>query len=584
MKEKLLLGKRKVSLVLSFVLVFAGINVLPIRADAASYSYITSATSGVKSHNYWGHDYGYWWSQPINSYLIKNEQGGFIRVEYKNGSTVYVENWSTDFKLQSSKRIKKELPIFGGFYSGKDNNYIVFGQRNLNEKDSVEVLRVVKYSKNWVRLGQCSVYGANTQIPLEAGSLRMAEAGGRLIVHTCHTMYASSDGLNHQSNMIIFINENTMEQVNIKNPAYVSHSFNQFVLTDEEALYFLDHGDAYPREVVLTKSPINNEYSSSRVKIHAIGGSYKNNKNATGLCLGGMIMAKDKILVVGSSVNQKNTNWSEYAQSNIFVTITDKNLSAPVIRQITNYNESSKIYINNPYIVKATDEISYVIWGETNREDDTVIKVARINNNSGNVEYCSQGIFGELSDCEPLYIDGNLVWYTTDFSYPQFYKLNTSRLDSYTWVKPTKKQVKMPVGKKIKKGKAIYKVIGQNTVEYVKAAISGKNISIPSSVTIKNKKYQVVSIAAGAFKNNKKVQKIIIPRTIKRIGSKAFFGCKNLKNIIIKSKFLSSSSIGKNALTGVSQKVKVKVPKKQYKKYKKLLRKKGLSKKAIIKK
>lgn len=583
MKEKLLSGKRIWSFVLSFMLVFTGINVLPMRAEAASYPYITSTKSGVKSSNYWGHDYGYWWSDPVYSYLIKDEQGGFTRVEYKKGSVVYVENWSTDFKLQSSKQITKELPIFGGFYSGKDNNYIVFGQQNLSESDSVEVLRIVKYSKDWTRLGQCSVYGANTQTPLEAGSLRMAEVGGRLIVHTCHKMYASSDGLNHQSNMVIFVDENTM-QANVKNPAYTSHSFNQFVLTDEDAIYFLNHGDAYPREVVLTKSPLNDEYSKSKVKIHAIGGSYKNDKNATGLCLGGMIMAKDKILVTGSSVNQESSNWSERAQSNIFVTITDKNLSTPVTRQITNYNESSKVYIDNPYIVKATDEISYVLWGETNQQGDTVIKVARINNNSGNVEYCSQGIFGELSDCEPLYVDGNLIWYTTDSSCPQFYKLDTSQLDSYTWVKPPKKQVQMPVGKKIKQGKAVYKVTGQNTVEYVKSAVFSKTITIPSSVTIKNKKYQVVSIAASAFKNNKKIQKVIIPGTIKRIGSNAFFGCKNLKNIVIKTKLLSGSTIGKNALKGVYQKVKVKVPKKQYKKYKKILRKKGLPKKAILKK
>lgn len=39
-----------------------------------------------------------------------------------------------------------------------------------------------------------SIYGANTQIPFEAGVLRMAEMDGKLYIHTCHQMYFSSDG------------------------------------------------------------------------------------------------------------------------------------------------------------------------------------------------------------------------------------------------------------------------------------------------------------------------------------------------------------------------------------------------------
>lgn len=98
-------------------------------------------------------------------------------------------------------------------------------------------------------------------------------------------------------------------------------------------------------------------------------------------------------------------------------------------------------FVGNSYIVKATDEYSYIIWNESNQDDDMVIRIARINNSNGNIEYCSKSIFGTLSDCKPMYVDGNLIWYVTDeYSFPKFYKLNTSNLDKYTWIKSSKKQ------------------------------------------------------------------------------------------------------------------------------------------------
>ncbi len=41
--------------------------------------------------------------------------------------------------------------------------------------------------------------------------------------------------------------------VGISQTAYVSHSFNQFILTDGSDLLVVDHGDAYPRSVALAK-------------------------------------------------------------------------------------------------------------------------------------------------------------------------------------------------------------------------------------------------------------------------------------------------------------------------------------------
>ena len=121
-------------------------------------------------------------------------------------------------------------------------------------------------------------------------------------------------------------------------------------------------------------------------------------------------------------------------------------------------------------------------------------------------------------------------------------------------------------------------------VSYQKQSTKKKKIVIPDQVTINGYTYKVTSIADNAFKNNKNITTVIIGKNIKRIGKKAFNGCKSLRNITIKTKLLKKNTVGSKAFTKAGsknyKKLKVKVPKKKLKLYKKILRKKGLSKKA----
>mgnify|MGYP004480242079 FL=1 len=148
-------------------------------------------------------------------------------------------------------------------------------------------------------------------------------------------------------------------------------------------------------------------------------------------------------------------------------------------------------------------------------------------------------------------------------------------------------QKTLKVGTKItdKKSKAVYKVTGKKTVQYVKSTVKNvKTINIPATITANKVKYQVTSIAAKAVKGNKKLTKVVIPASIKNIGTQAFAGCKNLKNITIKTSYLTKKKVGAKAFKGISAKAVIKVPKKQLKAYQKMLISKGVSKKAKIKK
>ena len=150
----------------------------------------------------------------------------------------------------------------------------------------------------------------------------------------------------------------------------------------------------------------------------------------------------------------------------------------------------------------------------------------------------------------------------------------------------TAKQTLKP-GTKIvdKKTKAAYKVMANNTVQYTKVTSKkAKIVKVPSTITVNGVKCQVTSIAPKAMKGNKKLKKVIIPSSIRTIGTQAFAGCKNLKNITIQTPYLTKKSVGAKAFKGISNKAVIKVPKKQLKAYQKLLKTKGVSKKVKIKK
>ncbi len=178
------------------------------------------------------------------------------------------------------------------------------------------------------------------------------------------------------------------------------------------------------------------------------------------------------------------------------------------------------------------------------------------------------------------------------------------------------------------KSGAVYKVINAKTkggtVEYTKPLNNNTaNISVPSTVKIDGISYKVTSIAANAFKNNKKITKVkignnitsiaknsfsgcsklktlaignnvvsigdnaffncmslktvTIPVKVKKIGKQVFGGCKKLKTIKISTKKLVSKNVGSKAFAKIDPKATVKVPASCLKSYKKLLQKKGLN-------
>lgn len=164
---------------------------------------------------------------------------------------------------------------------------------------------------------------------------------------------------------------------------------------------------------------------------------------------------------------------------------------------------------------------------------------------------------------------------------------------------------------------AKYKILSikgkKGTVSYVKGNKNSKEVKIPNTIKANGVTYKVVTVGANAFKNSKKLSKVVVgnnvtkiganafsgckklknvtigkkvaiiernafykckkiekitlPKNVTKIGKKAFYGCKNLKSITVKATKIKN--VGSKAFTGIKKNAVAKVPKKKLKDYKK---------------
>ncbi len=376
-------------------------------------------------------------AKPVTSYLYEGDADTLIRVE-SIGSSIVVEQYEkSDYSFQSGITIPKELSIFGGFYAGKEYNYFVFGQSNPDESDACEVVRIVQYTKDWVRVASDSVYGGNTTIPFEAGSLRMCEVNDILYVRTCHQMYRSDDGCNHQANMTLCYNSFTKTITDDSNTivggnGYVSHSFNQFIEVDGDDLVTVDHGDAYPRAIVLMRYQDvagSEKFNQREEEVNLLTFPGDIGDNYTGAALGGLKVSSTNYLTAYNTVDQELFyGWVR----NVYLASTDKDDMTVQTTQFTSFTATGKESAGAPVLVKLSENEFVLMWAVYDADEVTVV-----NGNPGTrtiqyVKLDGEGkplgevntVEGDLSDCHPLVLGNEIVWYVTDNSAPVFYCLN----------------------------------------------------------------------------------------------------------------------------------------------------------------
>ena len=422
--------KRMLSIVLS------GAMAVSTAVSAGSFSaFAVAQCVAYSGSNVNDQDYVQW-SDTVKSYLTVCDNGNYMRVQ--SGAIkgkLLVEYYSSDFEPLSTKLIDNELPIFGAFYDSGNNYYVLSGQENPKQNDSLEVFRITKYDKNWNKIKSCGLYGANTTVPFDAGSARMTHSGDHLLVRTCHEMYKSSDGNNHQANVTIEVDMPSMtitdSYTGVMNVdyGYVSHSFNQFIKTDGNHIVALDHGDAHPRSAVLVK--YNSDFTTgkffpsyfeqvSNIDVVTYPEYTAGHYNYTGAAIGGFDVSSSSYIVAQSTVDLDYINTSE--TRNVYVSAVSKDLSTNKLNKITSYAEGTAS-ASAPQLVKINNNSFLLLWAR-----DTKVSCVKLNAD-GTVNGSIHTFEGSLSDCQPVIKNGRAVWYVYDKNNVTFNSLNLSNLD-----------------------------------------------------------------------------------------------------------------------------------------------------------
>ena len=258
----------------------------------------------------------------------------------------------------------------------------------------------------------------------------MTMNGNYLFVRTCHTMYKSSDGLNHQANVTFSVNTSNMSIVDkftsIMNTSlgYVSHSFNQFIRIDNGTLLGVDHGDAYPRSIVLLKysTDISNGYFvpdyfyNACQKINVLPFSGAIGDNYTGASAGGFEYSDSSYLIAG------NYDSNGYGSArNVFVSSVSKSGGTPVIRYFTDYT-GTDAGASTPHLLKTGNNSFVLMWSNKGYVYYTAL------DGNGQQTGSTYKMAGNLSDCVPAVINGKLIWYTWYNGENTFYSINLSNL------------------------------------------------------------------------------------------------------------------------------------------------------------
>ena len=405
----------------------------------------------VLSTNKWANEYSWNWASTVKSDLTELSDGRYERVEWVSDA-LYVEHYSDSYRFLDAAKITASTytptgatqVIWGGYFAGSQFNFVVTGQSNDNDSDSIVVMRVTKYSKNWNYLGNVEYSGINTYDPFSGGSLRMTEMNGELWIRTCHEMYKTSDGYHHQANMTFRIRESDLSKIdsetNVWNfdsspMGYVSHSFNQFIVSTGSKIYSADHGDAYPRAIV-TKDITP---GGSKQAYYFINFKDQTGNNYTGSTLNGFETANNGAsLIAAGTITDQNKAYSggSSGAKNIWIGVAPTDGSQVSIKYLTNYEFDGNTTATDPALVKINENRFLALWSTTATNDSTHGPVQYVFiDGQGNTVSPVYNMNGALSDCQPIVAGDNVVWYTTGGSdnwwsssegAPTFYTINTS--------------------------------------------------------------------------------------------------------------------------------------------------------------
>ena len=381
----------------------------------ASSGRALAAQSSVISHS----DTFNRWGQPLKSYLTQNPDGTFTAVQIDEH--INIETYDSAFNHLSSFAIKKELPLVGTLLFGKDYNYIAYGQENLLEDNSREIIKIVIYDKSFVKISEVSVNNCKTSIPFDASGASMAEDENHLVLHTSRSQYLDKSGSRPQTQLTIIVDKSTWTVSNVLGKFqhnHISHALQEFVKIDSGRLITANLSDAAPIRGAFLQEL---DFSGKIVNTHSIfnvGGALA--ANCTGIMIGGLECSESGYFVPISTIDHSlatgyssiNIDGIQKENRDIYLLWTDKNtyeMRHTCLARYTGVGLSGSV----PYIVKLSSDSFMVLWQRfTDGQEDSNTLCFSFIDGSGNQIGNVYTVNARLSkDCAPILAGESVVWY-----------------------------------------------------------------------------------------------------------------------------------------------------------------------------
>jgi len=372
------------------------------------------------------------WGSPGTSYLIQGPEETYYTIDFSG--TVNIEKYDSDFKYISSSKIKPELPIFGGFLEGEEYNYIAFGQANEKHSDSLPIIKIVAYDKEFKKVKDITINDCKTSIPFDACNVSMTENDDYLILHTARSQY-EENGMRPQTQLTVIIDKESWSVVNSLDkfqPNHTSHALMGFVRTDGGKIVTANYSDATPvRGAFLQKLDFDGKLLTTKTIFKAGG---PDTANCTGAMLGGFEISNNSYIFALSSIDHTlPTDYSDTGidgidkeERDIYIVTTDKNgdnLTAECLTYYSGLDKSGSV----PYLVPLENGNFMVLWQKfKGRENQSNTFCYALLDRRGKLIGEVKQAEGHLSDsCQPIEVDGMVTWYVNTSSGRTFYMVDS---------------------------------------------------------------------------------------------------------------------------------------------------------------
>lgn len=474
-----------------------------------------------------------------NSELVPTSSG-YMRVYFDGNKTIGIEDYDNDFNLKGQRSLAMELPHWGGFYAGNDGYYyLVEGRSNTAESDSAEVIRVIKYDKNWNRKGAASItgstslFGGQVRYPFDYGCVEMVDYQGKLYIVTGHEGYVDDAvGQGHQGFLMIAVDTATMKGNVVKSDLW--HSFAQYIALKGSRLYVLEQSEG-SRYTKLSQYEAS-DLKGTSISVLNYGGSRDSAWAVSCFAsVDGLAVSSANVLGVGTSIDQSKYDQarSESLPHNIYLTVTSQSSFSPdstQIKWITNYSDKGKAFLGVK-ITKINDNRFLVSWEEFDATQkaaiddplsESILHYVFVDG-SGNKLTKEYTAAAPISDCQPVVKNNKVVYYAANSNTVNFYSIDAS---TGSFGKKTYRVAGPSAAWSLSNG--VLTVSGSGAISAAQDTVHRAPRSSTSGVLVFYERNDWEAIQGN-------VKKLIVKAGITEIGESAFHGFDNLETVVVES-------------------------------------------------